>query len=63
MLHVDVCGQRVDSSLFLVLVRELVLVLLVAPPSCWFPPLSDEGSLEVNWDFNKQQFGNNNSFQ
>ena len=29
-----VCGQLVDSSLFLVLVRELVLVLLVAPPCC-----------------------------
>ena len=34
-----VCGQLVDSSLFPVLVRELVLVLLVAPPSRCCPPL------------------------
>ena len=50
----DVCGQLVDSSLFLLLVRELVLVLLVAPPwllssSCWL-----NGSLEVSgFEINK----------
>ena len=48
VLITPVCGQLVDSSLFLVLVRELVLVLLVALPLVAVSFLLAEGSLEVN---------------
>ena len=44
----QVCGQLVDSSLFLVLVRELVLVLLVTLPLVAVSFSMADGSLEVN---------------
>ena len=42
----SVCGQLVDSSLFLVLVRKLVFVLLVVPLGCAASSFVAVGSLE-----------------
>ena len=43
-----VCGQLVDSSLFLVLVRKLVFVLLVVPLGC-------AASSPLQWDHSKDE--------
>ena len=47
-LLLKVCGQLVDSSLFLVLVRKLVFVLLVVPLGC-------AASSPLQWDHSKDE--------